>query len=1314
MKTSVLEPRDINTLSNNIPQLPPKNPNAFKKQAGVGGTNKFILSEDKKKNRENAYSVNLIPTSNSRNGQYPHEMYSNQNLTTIPSSTKQKGNQKKKRSVSKSSKARATSPVPFSSFNIGSQADAGALQQLNSINNNNNSLVLKRNLVNSLKSNQNNQLSLQISLSQSNNGNSSPLIKTTTNQLNNVKGDNSPYEGINKSQGLKTNKTASNFKISKSINGGQRKKSLVSLEQSQTINQNTMQEQNNSINYGLKPQASIRIRSGKILNSSVVGMSSSSQNQNSSNKLVNQLSELSSIQNSQQKTGERPIDRNERSVNIFRVEEEGQENINSIQYTQFNYNYNDDQDENYNLFDNYNNSSAALNSIQGTQGNLSSFNKLNLTNQLHPTQRQNHNTETIQGSRLGDDVPNSRNKKIRSSSSKRRSTFSNSLSMTNNNNNNNNNNRKGTLILKTGEVQRGDDYVKAENTISLKPQQNNILRLQFNTKKHNWRDLLRSYLQQTQYVEIHLSFHDIIVEIYDGLIFNNQMRSLKYLHLNFKENKYFNDQSLLFLSAIKLSQLERVRINLVSTNCSKIGANFLLFDFNYVPHVEIIVGDISHEKAHRYTHQEKYIAIDFSDQKTISRSEILSLSDSVFKSSHKYLSVILDGVTDLNEEKLKILGRCIQEVDELHISFQSCNMTLDDLTQFIDGLTYINTRSAINVIPTNQLSQNSTKNKQQQNPDRIIYDENDEDILASKPISFFIKKGINTLSQSNNNNQTNMSMEQNKQENSLIQKLSIDFRSNKQEINQKFMKIFRRFTSANTLKLFVDIDKQVKLQFDKQIQAFCLGETIKDCFNCIQIAVSYSQIIYYHDKNTKSIKINASNCGISAYQLVDIQRSLNFLEDITDMELNLSGNWQISYNDIKKMFDKLVYFDRLKRIRLNIKSIYIYEVEFITLYFLVKRIPDMKILHDFEKSRLVDLTNEQLKLNFKGPFRRSKINNILDMQNFCLALDSCPLLNLKDIQMKFFFNYGLRGDSLLRLCQSLGRFPRIEKLDLNFNSCFLTFNDIVFFCNGLNNIDITLKQLRLTFTNNEYITSNSLIKLAKALQRFPILEQLDIICESHELHLNPTINSYQNIFNKFNTKTAVSRRNPRQKLQVQRVIPKIYQVLAHDVESGYQPMQDLTKYMKQCQNQYFSQFEIPFQIEDIPSPLDENFNLIPQPSNQSENSISENPPILPALLQIDDVEPPKRSKVVKSTQLNWISLQFMEGVLYTDYELMNLGYSLALQETINHIITVPQKPILEKIFNEIKTARLAGILFSILVTPKMVFDPIQIFCDLYL
>ncbi|EAR89563.1 hypothetical protein TTHERM_00160780 (macronuclear) [Tetrahymena thermophila SB210] len=1307
MKTSVLQSKDINTLSNNIPQLPPKNPNTFKKQTGGGsGTNKFILQEDKKKNRENTYSVNLIPTSNSRNGQYPHEMYSNQNLTTIPSSTKQKGSHKKKRSVSKSSKARATSPVPFSSFNIGSQADANnTLQQIGSINNNN-SLILKRSLVNSLKSNSNNQLNLQISLSQSNNGNSSPLIKTTTsNQLNNVKGNNSPYEGTNKSQGLKTNKTASNFKISKSINGGQRKKSLISLEQSQSINQNVTQELNNSNNYGLKPQASIRIRSGKILNSSIVG--TSSQNQNSSNKLVNQLSELSSLQNSQQKTGERIVDRNERSVNIFRVEEEGQENINSIQYTQFNYNYNDDQDENYNLFDNYNNSSAALNSIQNTQGSL---NKLNFTNQLHPTQRQNNNTEVIQGSRLGDDLPNSRNKKIRSNSSKRRSTFSNSLSMSSNNNNN----RKGTLILKNGEVQRGDDYVNAENTISIKPQQNNILRLQFNTKKHNWRDLLRSYLQQTQYVEIHLSFHDIIVEIYDGLIFNNQMRCLKYLNLNFKENKYFNDQSLLFLSAIKLSQLERVKINLVSTNCSRIGANFLLFDFNYVPHVEIIVGDISHEKVHRYTHEEKYIAIDFSDQKTISRSEILSLSDSVFKSNHKFLSVILDGVTDLNEEKLKILGRCIQEVVELHISFQNCNMTLDDLTQFIDGLTYINTRSAINVIPTNQLSQNSTKNQQlQQDPDKIIYDENDEDILASKPISFFIKKGINT-NQKNNNNQTNISMEQTKQENEIIQKLSIDFRSNKQEINQKFMKIFRRFTSANTLKLFVDIDKQVKLQFDKQIQAFCLGETIKDYFNCIQIAVSQSQIIYYHDKNTKSIKINASNCGISAYQLVDIQRSLNFLEDITDMELDLSGNWQISYNDIKKMFDKLVYFDRLKRIRLNIKSIYIYEVEFITLYFLVKRIPDMEILHDFEKSRLLDLTSEQLKLNFKGPFRRSKINNILDMQNFCLALDNCPLLNLKDIQMKFFFNYGLRGDSLLRLCQSLGRFPRIEKLDLNFNSCFLTFNDIVFFCNGLNNIDITLKQLRLTFTNNEYITSNSLIKLAKALQRFPILDQLDIICESHELHLNPTINSYQHIFNKFNTKTAVSRRNPRQKLQVQRVIPKIYQVLAHDVEFGYQPMQDLSKYMKQCQNQYFSQFEIPFQIEDIPSPLDENANLIPQPSIQSENSISEKPPILPALLQIDDVEPPKRSKVVKSTELNWISLQFMEGVLYTDFELMNLGYSLALQETINHIITVPQKPILEKIFNEIKTARLAGILFSILVTPEMLFDPIQIFCDLYL
>lgn len=41
------------------------------------------------------------------------------------------------------------------------------------------------------------------------------------------------------------------------------------------------------------------------------------------------------------------------------------------------------------------------------------------------------------------------------------------------------------------------------------------------TKKHNWRDLVKNALTGEQYEEINLSFYDVIVEIYDGLIFNN-------------------------------------------------------------------------------------------------------------------------------------------------------------------------------------------------------------------------------------------------------------------------------------------------------------------------------------------------------------------------------------------------------------------------------------------------------------------------------------------------------------------------------------------------------------------------------------------------------------------------------------------------------------------------------------------------------------------------------------------------------------------------------------------------------------------------
>lgn len=119
------------------------------------------------------------------------------------------------------------------------------------------------------------------------------------------------------------------------------------------------------------------------------------------------------------------------------------------------------------------------------------------------------------------------------------------------------------------------------------------------------------------------------------------------MSFDFSENKYFNDDSLMFLSAIKLPNLEVVKINLCSTPCSRIGANFLLFDFNQVNSVEVQVGDMQSSKKLCYSRKDKFIEIDFSFQKTISKSEILSISEALFKTNHKHLKVNLSKVRDL-------------------------------------------------------------------------------------------------------------------------------------------------------------------------------------------------------------------------------------------------------------------------------------------------------------------------------------------------------------------------------------------------------------------------------------------------------------------------------------------------------------------------------------------------------------------------------------------------------------------------------------------------------------------------------------------
>lgn len=139
----------------------------------------------------------------------------------------------------------------------------------------------------------------------------------------------------------------------------------------------------------------------------------------------------------------------------------------------------------------------------------------------------------------------------------------------------------------------------------------------------------------------------------------------------------------------------------------------------------------------------------------------------------------------------------------------------------------------------------------------------------------------------------------------------------------------------------------MKQQYEGE-SAYCLAESLIHAkINSIEIAVSENQSIYKVNKLKKSLSINAANCSVSPFQLVDISKCLAFIPNITHLELNFAGNWQLSYTHIKRLIQRIPYFSLLVSLKLNVSSVFIYEVEYITLYLSLLQIPFLEIEHDF-------------------------------------------------------------------------------------------------------------------------------------------------------------------------------------------------------------------------------------------------------------------------------------------------------------------------------------------------------------------------------
>ncbi|EAR89568.1 hypothetical protein TTHERM_00160830 (macronuclear) [Tetrahymena thermophila SB210] len=603
----------------------------------------------------------------------------------------------------------------------------------------------------------------------------------------------------------------------------------------------------------------------------------------------------------------------------------------------------------------------------------------------------------------------------------------------------------------------------------------------------NFRNILRDKFANNKYTNIDIIFEDDEVQLTDCVLFESQNDSLKQLKLSFSNANNFNEETLGAVKYIKLRNLQNLILNFARSRNTKQMINYSLFNLAYIPRVEI---NFSPNDQLIYYKQEQYIPIDYSNFQ-ISVRDLQKLNRHLieFQTTHlsfklnenTYLSTATEdaslirnpnkrrtvhrrqsqlytmphqikAVTPIhqiptlqNEQILKEIGHIFAKLKNIKISFKNCNLAEVNVHSFVTGL----------------LETNSNEGEQL--------------------VGVF--------------------------GNNFLETLEINLEGN-HAIQEGFFQMFKaqNFKKLNSLTLIFDKSNQILRQYE-QYNAFHFISYLKHV-NHVKFITNFDQVIYEHNLSYSKVYLSISYLDISPFQLVDIQKAINFFKNTIDLTLDMSNNYKLPYKIIKSFFNELQCLkNSVKRLHFNLQNSNISEVEFICLYLSVSHIPHLTVKYDFELSNLLRITDSYSRL-----FLHHLGENILDKEMYRIKFTY--LLNLlkqnpysfTHAAINFYYNYGLTPELFEEQFKPfLIQHNELVSLNLDFNYCCFQPDQVLQLIETvLSSLQVNQQEqkpftlIKLSFLNNHQVSLENLMAVFKKFLRvIPQLQGLQIITDQY-------------------------------------------------------------------------------------------------------------------------------------------------------------------------------------------------------------------------
>ncbi|KAL4510815.1 hypothetical protein ABPG72_004969 [Tetrahymena utriculariae] len=299
--------------------------------------------------------------------------------------------------------------------------------------------------------------------------------------------------------------------------------------------------------------------------------------------------------------------------------------------------------------------------------------------------------------------------------------------------------------------------------------------------------------------------------------------------------------------------------------------------------------------------------------------------------------------------------------------------------------------------------------------------------------------------------------------------------------NLQYLQLNIQGTNQTNKSIFFLVDNLSRCSNLKTFALMLKNNMIED--GVIQIAKSLQ-----NSKNLNNLQLNVSFNFIKGCDFVNFGQEISKCSNLAILSLAISGNKQISLNDIEDSLLNISKLPQLQDFSLNIDG-------------LIGGQSSIKF--DFSKS-VKNLLNCQnlTKLNLS-----ISNNNITNTQLENIAAQLQPASNLENLQLKFE-NNTISDQGFIKLSQSISHLNRIKVLKLNFDRNQIKQNGINSFAESIKLLK-DLQSLELSIIYNYHI-GESLQILAQNIQNISNLKyvKLDInqcLVEASQLQRFATI-----------------------------------------------------------------------------------------------------------------------------------------------------------------------------------------------------------------